>query len=62
MTAPLWLIAKITSGGTSRNVRLGRTNIAFTTINDALFGLENIIVCVAIAMRSVAVNGVHRLG
>jgi ATP-binding cassette subfamily B protein RaxB len=28
----------------SANVRLGRTNIAFTTINDALFGLENIIV------------------
>ena len=25
------------------NVRLGRTKIAFTSINDALFGLENII-------------------
>jgi ATP-binding cassette, subfamily B, bacterial CvaB/MchF/RaxB len=27
----------------STNVRLGRTNVAFRTINDALFGLENII-------------------
>ena len=27
----------------SANVRLGRTKIAFTTINDTLFGLENII-------------------
>ncbi len=27
----------------SANVRLGRTRIAFTTINDALFGLENIV-------------------
>ena len=27
----------------SANVRLGRTKIAFTTINDAIFGLENII-------------------
>jgi ATP-binding cassette, subfamily B, bacterial CvaB/MchF/RaxB len=27
----------------SANVRLGRTKIAFTTINDALFGLENIV-------------------
>jgi ATP-binding cassette subfamily B protein RaxB len=27
----------------SANVRLGRTKIAFTSINDALFGLENII-------------------
>ena len=27
----------------SANVRLGRTKIAFTTINDCLFGLENII-------------------
>jgi ATP-binding cassette subfamily B protein RaxB len=27
----------------SANVRLGRTRIAFTTINDALFGLENIL-------------------
>jgi ATP-binding cassette, subfamily B, bacterial CvaB/MchF/RaxB len=27
----------------SANVRLGRTRIAFTTINDCLFGLENII-------------------
>jgi len=28
----------------SANVRLGRTRIAFTTINDALFGLENVLV------------------
>jgi ATP-binding cassette, subfamily B, bacterial CvaB/MchF/RaxB len=28
----------------SANVRLGRAKIAFTTINDAIFGLENIIV------------------
>ena len=27
----------------SANVRLGRTRIAFTTINDALFGLENVV-------------------
>jgi ATP-binding cassette, subfamily B, bacterial CvaB/MchF/RaxB len=27
----------------SANVRLGRTKIAFTTINDAIFGLENIV-------------------
>jgi len=27
----------------SANVRLGRTRIAFTTINDALFGLENLV-------------------
>ena len=27
----------------STNVRLGRAKIAFTTLNDAIFGLENII-------------------
>ena len=27
----------------SANVRLGRTRVAFTTINDALFGLENVV-------------------
>jgi len=27
----------------SANVRLGRTKIAFTTVNDALFGLENVV-------------------
>jgi len=31
------------SEAVSANVRLGRAKIAFTTLNDAIFGLENII-------------------
>jgi ATP-binding cassette, subfamily B, bacterial CvaB/MchF/RaxB len=38
----------------SANVRLGRTKIAFTTINDAIFGLENIITIYLAARMALA--------
>jgi ATP-binding cassette, subfamily B, bacterial CvaB/MchF/RaxB len=44
----------------SANVRLGRTKIAFTTINDSLFGLENIIT-IYLAAR-LALNGSFTIG
>src|SRR6516164_5451431 len=40
----------------SASVRLGRTRIAFTTINDALFGLENVIT-IYLAARLALSNG-----
>jgi ATP-binding cassette, subfamily B, bacterial CvaB/MchF/RaxB len=44
----------------SANVRLGRTKIAFSTINDSLFGLENIIT-IYLAAR-LALNGTFTIG
>jgi ATP-binding cassette subfamily B protein RaxB len=44
----------------SANVRLGRVKIAFTTINDAIFGLENIIM-VYLAAR-LALNNTFTVG
>ncbi len=38
----------------SANVRLGRTKVAFTTINDAIFGLENIITIYLAARMALA--------
>ncbi len=38
----------------SANVRLGRTKIAFVTINDAIFGLENIITVYLAARMTLA--------
>ncbi len=38
----------------SANVRLGRTKIAFVTINDAIFGLENIITIYLAARMTLA--------
>ena len=43
------------SGVASANVRLGRAKIAFTTLNDAIFGLENVIT-VYLAARLVLGN------
>jgi ATP-binding cassette, subfamily B, bacterial CvaB/MchF/RaxB len=40
----------------SANVRLGRTRIAFSTINDAIVGLENIVI-VYLAVRLALANG-----
>jgi len=44
----------------SANVRLGRTKIAFTTINDSLFGLENIVTIYLAAQ--LALNGSFTIG
>jgi ATP-binding cassette, subfamily B, bacterial CvaB/MchF/RaxB len=44
----------------SANVRLGRTKVTFTVINDALFGLENIIT-ISLAAR-LALNGNMTIG